>query len=134
MLARILLGVFVVLHGLVHLLYVGQSRRLFQLGPEMVWPDHSWAFSKLLGVGATRWLATIAYVLSTIAFVIGGIGILAGQTWSRPVVAASAILSTVGVLLFWDGKLHKLSEQGVIAILINVALLVVVYILRWPSF
>lgn len=133
MLLRILLGVFVVLHGLVHLLYIGQSRRLFQLGPDMAWPDRSWAFSKLLGVGVTRWLATIAYALSTVAFVVAGIGILAGQDWSRPVVAASAILSTVSVLLFWDGKLQKLSEQGVIAILINVALLVVVFILRWPS-
>jgi hypothetical protein len=134
MLVRILLGVFVVLHGLVHLLYVGQSRRLFQLGPDMVWPDHSWAFSKLLGIGATRWLATIAYALSTLGFVIAGIGILAGQEWSRTVVAGSAALSTASVLLFWDGKLHKLSEQGIIAILINLALFVVVFILRWPNF
>jgi hypothetical protein len=133
MLAKILVGVFVVLHGLVHLLYVGQSRRLFQLGPDMVWPDHSWAFSKLLGVRITRWLASIAYALSAIGFVVAGIGILAGQDWSRPVVAGSAVLSTLSVLLFWDGKLHKLSEQGVIAILINLALLVVVFVLRWPT-
>jgi hypothetical protein len=134
MLARILLGVFVVLHGLVHIFYVGQSRRLFELGTNMVWPDESWAFSKLLGVGATRWLASIAYTLSAIGFVIGGIGILAGQDWSRLAVAVSAILSTVSVLLFWDGKLRKLTDQGLIAILINLALLVVVFILRWPTF
>ena len=28
---RILLGVFVVLHGLIHMLYVGQSSRYFEL-------------------------------------------------------------------------------------------------------
>jgi hypothetical protein len=134
MLVRILLGVFTVLHGLVHMLYVGQSRRRFQLGPDMVWPEHSWAFSKLLGTGATRWLAAVAYALSTIGFVIAGIGILAGQDWSRTMVAGSAVVSTVSVLLFWDGKLHKLSEQGLIAILINLALFVIVFILRWPSF
>ena len=132
MLLRILLGVFLVLHGLVHLLYVGQSRRLFQLGPDMVWPDDSWAFSKLLGVGATRWLASITYGLATIGFVVSGIGILAGQAWSRPVVAGSPVLSTVSILLFWDGKLQKLTDQGLIAILINLAVLVVVFVLGAP--
>jgi hypothetical protein len=134
MLLRILLGVFVVLHGLVHLLYVGQSRRLFELRPGMVWPDGSWAFSKLLGVGVTRWLTSISYALVAIGFVAGGIGILAGKAWSRPVVAGSAAFSTVSILLFWDSKMQKLSDQGVIAILINVALLVVVFVLNWPSF
>ena len=45
----IIMGIFFVLHGLVHLLYAGQSRRLFELRPKMVWPDGSWAFSQLLG-------------------------------------------------------------------------------------
>ena len=134
MLLRLVFGVFVVLHGLVHLLYVGQSQRLFELRPGMVWPDDSWAFSKLLGVGVTRWLASISYALAAIGFVVGGVGILAGQAWSRPVVAGSAAFSTVSILLFWDGKMRKLSDQGLIAILINLALLVVVLILRWPHF
>jgi len=34
----IILGIFCILHGLVHLLYAGQSRRLFELRPGMVWP------------------------------------------------------------------------------------------------
>jgi hypothetical protein len=34
--SRIIFGVFIVLHGLVHLLYFGQSARYFELQPEMV--------------------------------------------------------------------------------------------------
>ena len=49
MVLRLVAGVFVVLHGLVHLFYFAQSRRLFELRPGLVWPDGSWAFSKLLG-------------------------------------------------------------------------------------
>lgn len=45
---RFILGIFIVLHGLVHLLYAAHSRRLVELRPEMIWPDGSWAFSKLL--------------------------------------------------------------------------------------
>jgi hypothetical protein len=34
MLWPIIFGVFIVLHGLIHLLYFGQSRRLFELQPQ----------------------------------------------------------------------------------------------------
>ena len=129
---RLLFVAFLVLHGLVHLLYVGQSRRLYQLGPDMVWPDESWLFSKLFGVEATRWLATSAYVLSAIGFVVGGISMLLGQPWSRWLLAGAAVLSSLGVLFFWDGRLRKLTEQGLIALLINAAILAVVLLLQWP--
>jgi hypothetical protein len=130
---RFILGAFIVLHGLVHLLYVGQSRRLFELRPGMVWPDGSWAFSRLPGEGATRLLAGISYLLAAIGFVAGGTGILAGQAWWRPLVVGSAAFSTLMILFFWDGKLHKLNDQGLIAILINLAILVAVLILQWPN-
>ena len=63
---RFVIGVFMVLHGLVHMLYFGQSARLFELQPGMVWPDGAWTFSKLLGDAATRHLANIACVLAAI--------------------------------------------------------------------
>jgi hypothetical protein len=130
---RIILGVFIVLHGLVHLLYSGQSQRLFELQPGMVWPDGSWAFSRLLGDEATRILASISYVLAAIGFMAGGIGILVSQAWWRPVVVASAAFSAVIIILFWDGKVQMLDDKGLIGLLINIAILVALLILRWPS-
>lgn len=44
---NIFMGIFLILHALVHLLYAGQSRRFFELRPGMTWPDGSWAFSNL---------------------------------------------------------------------------------------
>jgi hypothetical protein len=131
---RIIVGVFIVLHGLVHLLYFGQSRRLFELQPGMVWPDGSWAFSKLLGDEATRLLASASCVLAAIGFVAGGIGILAGQRWWRPPVVGSAAFFAVMLVLLWNGQMQKLDDQGAIGILINVAILVAMLILRWPAF
>ena len=130
---RFIFGVFIVLHGLIHLFYFGQSRRLFELQPGMVWPDGSWAFSKLLGNEATRLLASISCVLAAIGFVAGGIGLLVEQAWWRPVVVGSAAFSTVIFILFWDGEPQKLAEKGGIGILINIAILVALLILRWPS-
>ena len=46
---RILFGVVIVLHGLVHLLYFGQSARYFELQPGMTWPTPTGAVSPMAG-------------------------------------------------------------------------------------
>jgi len=131
---QIIAGVFLVLHGLVHLLYLGQSARLFELQPGMIWPDGSWAFSKLFVDTGTRTLTSIFCVLAAAGFVIGGVGIFFGQSWWRTAVIASAVFSGVLYILFWNGRLQHLDNQGGIAILINIALLVTVLMFRWPQF
>jgi hypothetical protein len=129
---NVIVGAFIVLHGLVHLLYFGQSWRLFELQPGMTWPDGAWAF-KFLGDQTTRFLASIACIVSTIGFVAGGVGILISQVWWRPMVVGTAIFSSVVYILFWDGKLQKLDGQGAIAILINIVILFAVFVLQLPN-
>ena len=125
-------GVFIVLHGLIHLLYAGQSARRFELKPGMVWPAGSWAFSRLLGDEATRNLASISLVLAAMGFVAGGIGILASQAWWRPAVVGAAALSAVVFGLFWNGRRQNLDGQGALGLLISLAILVAVLVLQWP--
>jgi hypothetical protein len=129
----ILFGIFIVLHGLVHMLYFGQSARYFELQPGMVWPDGSWAFSRLLGDVAARNLANVFLVLAAIGFVIGGVGIFAKQVWWRSAVLAAAVFSSVIYFLFWDGGWGHLDNKGVIGILINLAILVTLLIFQWPN-
>ena len=130
---RILFGIFVVLHGLVHLLYFAQALRRVELRPGMAWPDASWAFSRLLGDKTARTLAAVLCVLAAIGFAAGGLGVLLAGAWARPLIVASAALSTAIWVLFWDGKLRDLANQGIVAVLINAALLVAVLVLQWPS-
>lgn len=127
-------GAFIVLHGLVHLLYFGQSWRLFELQPGLVWPEGSWAFATLLGHEPTRLLASASCVLAAIGLVAGGTGILVRQGWWGPVVVGSAAFSAVIFVLFWDGGMQKLDQKGGIGLLINIAILVAVLGLRWPNF
>ncbi len=131
---RFISGAFLVLHGLVHLLYFGQGWRVFELQPGMVWPDGSWAFSRLLGDEAARLPASISCIVAAIAFVVGGTAIFARQAWWRPVVVGAAVFSAVIYVLFWNGKMQKLADQGAIAILINAAIVVAVLVFRWPEF
>lgn len=118
-------GIFLVLHGLVHLLYFGQSARYFELQPGMVWPDGAWTFSAFAGDKTIRWLASVLLVVAAIGFVAGGAGVLLQQTWWRPVVVSAAVFSTVIYILLWDGKLQKLHDKGGVGILINIVILVV---------
>lgn len=132
--ARVVFSIFIVLHGLVHLLYFGQSTRLFELQPGMTWPDGSWLFSIFLKEEAIRSLAGVLCILAAAGFVVGGAALLAKQTWWDMVVVAVAIFSSMLYILSWDGKLQELDDKGGIAILINVALLVSLLAFHWPNF
>jgi hypothetical protein len=97
----------------------------------MVWPDGAWAFSRLLGNEGTRKLAGILLVLIAMGLITSGIGILANQTWWRPVIMGAAALSSVAYILLWNGRIQNLDGQGAVALLINAAVLVAVFILQW---
>lgn len=126
-------GIFIALHGLVHLLYFGQSARYFELQPGMLWPDGSWIFSRLLGDAATRNLANVMLVLAAIGFVIGGTGFLFRQGWWRPAVTGTAVFSAIIFILFWDGIAQALDNKGGIGVLISIAILVIALVLKWPK-
>jgi hypothetical protein len=65
---RFIFGIFILLHGLVHLLYFGHSLRYFELKPGMVWPDGSWILSRLISDQAARNLAGILLILAAIGY------------------------------------------------------------------
>lgn len=128
MIAQIIFGVFCVLHGLVHILYFGQSSRYFELKQGMLWPDGAWVFSKWLGATSVRMLASLLLVVAAIGFVSGGVGLILNQTWWPSVVAGVAIFSTIIYLLFWDGGFQNLDGEGGVGILINMAILTIVIV------
>ncbi len=129
---RILFGIFIVFHALVHLLYFGQSARYFELKAGMAWPDGSWAFSSLLGNGAVGILASISLLVAAFGLISAATGIFLNQAWWRPVVVGAAIFSAVVFILLWNGRMQNLDSQGMVGILIDMAILASVLLLRWP--
>lgn len=126
----ILLGVFIVLHGLVHLLYFGQSARFFTLQSGMIWPDNSWVFSKFLSPAVIRNLASIMLILAALGFIAGGTGMFLKQGWWQPMVVSACFLSFLIYMLFWDGNLEHLDNKGGVGILINLGILAGLILLR----
>ncbi len=131
---QVVSGIFLMLHGLVHLLYFGQSARFFTLQQGMTWPDSSWAFSRLLGDNTTRTLTSVLCILAAAGFVIGAAAIFFSQPWWRVAVMISAVFSIVLYILFWNGQVQHLDNQGGIGILIDIAILAAVLVFRWPHF
>lgn len=130
---RILSGVFLMMHAVVHLLYLGQSSRMFELQTGMKWPDGSWLFARLLGNEPTRVLASVILFLVALALMAGALGLFLTQAWWRPVVVCAAALSAIAYFLLWDGAMQDLPGKGAVGVLISLAILVAVLIFRWPD-
>lgn len=131
--ARIIVGVFLILHGFVHLLYFGQSQQIFELQPGMIWPEGSWFLTNLVGGENTRLIASVSLVLAAIVFIFSGAGLFFRQTWWRILFVIAIAFSSLVYLLLWDGKMEQLPNQGLVGVLINIALAVFILVLNWPT-
>ena len=127
MIWSVLLGIFFILHAIVHLLYAGQALRFFELRPDLTWPDGAWAFSRLLGDEFTRTLAAVFLAVTAVSFLAGGLGLLFKQEWWRLTTIGAAALSILVYLLLWDGKLHELHDKGGVGLAISLVILIVVF-------
>ena len=121
-------AVFIILHGLVHLWYVTLSLRLVDYKPEMGWTGESWLLKNKLGDGANHIIASILYSLAALGFVASGVGLLMEQMWFRPLMAGSAVLSLLAIVLFWDGKSSQIIEKGLLGFVISAVVLIGLFV------
>ncbi len=128
------IGMFFVLHGLVHFLYFGQTARFFELQPGMSWPDNAWLFTPFFRKKAIRVLAGNFCILSGMGFIISALAVFLHHSTWYILAIGSSVFSSFGYVIFWNGKPEKLHDQGAIAILINIAIILSIGILRWPQF
>jgi len=120
---RFLSGVFIILHGLVHLWYLTLSQGWVEFQSEMGWDGSSLLLSGFTSDSALRPIASILYLLSTVVFLAGGIGVFMQAEWTRSVLMAAAVLSSAVILLFWDGNGVMLVQKGILGLLINLVIL-----------
>ena len=73
---KFLFSIIMILHGLVHILYFGQSLRYFELQKGMIWPDNSWIFSGFVDENVVRKIAASLCIIAAIGFVIGGVSLI----------------------------------------------------------
>ena len=116
-------GIFILLHGLVHLWYFTLSRGLVEFKPDMGWTGKSWLLTPMLGDETTRTLAGIFYVLATFLFVISSIGIFSRGAWNTQALWIASIFSSAVILICWDGHTQMAVQKGVVGLAINMAII-----------
>jgi hypothetical protein len=131
---KVAYAVLLVLHGGVHLLYLGQSKRIFELQPGMTWPDGSWTLSRLFGNDLTRTVASICLGAASLGLIFGGIALLLSQPLWRPLSIGALIFSSTLYIALWDGQMRQLANQGIVGLLISAAFLVGLLVFNWPQF
>jgi len=122
----LLLGIFIILHGLVHIWYVVLSLELVEFQPVMGWTGRSWIFTDRLGDEITRKTAAIQYGLAALLFVVAGIMTIFQLGQAEKWTAIAAIISTATIVEFWDGKPQLLVQKGLLGIAVNIGLIVYV--------
>ena len=125
-----LLGLFLIAHGLVHtgLAFAPNPNDPdSKPGAFFTTVDRSWLLSQVgLGAGAVRTIGVALVALSTVGFVLAGLGmlnVLGLSTIWRPLAGASAFTSLLLLALFW----HRWLPVGV---LIDLATLIALF---WPQ-
>jgi hypothetical protein len=122
-LIRFIIGLVIALHGLVHFWFIALALRLVEFKPEMGWTSKSWLFTNQLGDDLTRKVASVLLFIVMIALFVGGIAFIFQANWARPLLIYSAVASIAILILFWDGSFDLIVSKGLIAFLLDAAII-----------
>jgi hypothetical protein len=124
---NLVLAVVVLAHGVGHLLFfvpaVGLASWADQTG-------HSWLLTAAIGDASARTIAAFVWAVATILFVGGVAGYWMSQEWWRAVTIAAAVVSLVGIVVFWDGIA---TSSALMALVVDVLVLIALVWARWPA-
>jgi len=129
---NVVFGLFLVAHGLVHALYAAHALRLLEISPGLLWPDASWALAAPLGDATVRSAVAVVFLLVAAGFAVSGVALVLRGQWWQVVASAAAVVSTIVLVLVWNGVFRGLGEQGLYAIVINVFVVVSALVVHWP--
>ena len=99
------------------------------------WSSHSWLLTDLLGDAPSRILCILLYGAALIGFLGAALALLGWgipHGWWRTLAAVSAAISLVAVVLYWNALIFFFPHK-VGALAVNVATLVCLLALNWPS-
>jgi hypothetical protein len=99
------------------------------------WSAQSWLLTGLLGDGGSRIVCGLLYLAGLVGFIGAALALLGWgvpHAWWRTLAVASAVVSLLALVLFWNALIF-LFPHKVGALAVNVATLVCLMALQWPS-
>jgi hypothetical protein len=121
-LLRVALAIIVGAHGIGHILFLVPLLGIADWGQS----TQSW----LLGAGSpARIIGSLLWLVATAGFVAVAVGILGETTWWRPLAVVSAIVSLIGLIVFWT---MPTASSAIFALLFNAIVIASLWLLNWP--
>ena len=125
-----ILSIVVILHGMVHAWYILLLTKAVKYVPEMGWTGESWLIPGLPDNPTLRNVAVLLYSLAGGLFVISGIGLMTNVTWTRSFLVASAILSSILLVIFFDAHWEMFVQKGFVCLIINVVIIIAIILTK----
>jgi len=120
---RAVLALVIGAHGIGHILFLVPLLGIADWGQS----TRSWL---LTGESSARLIGSILWVVATIGFCVAVFGLWSQLSWWRNVAIVAAIVSTIGLVLFWA---NPVSSSAVFALAFNVIVLGALLLAHWPS-
>lgn len=121
---RVVLGIFMFLHGWVHAIYAGHCWGLFSLVEGLEWPEKSWLLAGMMKKQWIRRLAGWGLLTAGLGLTASGVGQFFQTSWGSGVGILFASCSAVLYLVLWDGKRRQLDHQGGIGLALDLGLII----------
>jgi hypothetical protein len=99
------------------------------------WSSHSWLLTDLLGATVSRVLCVVLYLAALLGFAGTALAVLGWgipHDWWRTLAIVSAAISLIALILYWNALIF-LFPHKVGALAINIATLLCLLVLNWPT-
>lgn len=119
------------IHGIGHIMCIMPALGM-NISP--TWNSNSWLLTDLLGQRVTDVVAVIIWLLVVIGFLLAALALLGWgvpHEWWRPLAVGSAVISLIGIVLFWNAFAAWFNKAG--AITVDLAVLIGLLVLQWPA-
>lgn len=116
---NVLFSIFLILHGLVHLWYFTLAAKLVEFKAEMGWDISASMISRILSQSSASNIAMISYPIIAFTFVVVGVLWNFNEDLSKNLLVVISIVSSIFIILFWDGSFDKVVENGLVGLIAN---------------
>ena len=129
---QIVVPLVIILHGVGHIMGILTAANVVSTD---TWHSRSWLLTNALGDTTARMIALVLWIICVVGFIAAGAGafgwsVTAGS-W-RTIMVVMAIVSLVTLAVYWNA-FASLIPNKVGSIAVNVAALVCILSMNWPS-
>ncbi|MFL7838992.1 MAG: hypothetical protein ACK2U5_15890 [Candidatus Promineifilaceae bacterium] len=126
-----LIAIVFFIHGIGHIMCILPA---LGLDASPTWNSYSWLLTNLIGQKAANVVGIIIWLAAIVGFLLAALALLGWgvpYVWWRPLAVVSAVISLIGVILFWNAFASWFNKAG--AITVDLAVLVGLLVLHWPA-